>query len=51
MNSFEELVNAKIEALDENNENDLNIRLLNIVNQIRNNNNGVYQPLKIIYIV
>ena len=51
VNSFEEMINAKIEALDETNESDLNIRLLNIINQIRLNNKGVQQPLKIIYIV
>ena len=48
--SFGELINANPENLDETNENELNVRIVNIVNQIRTENKGIHQPLKFLFV-
>jgi len=50
VNSFEELIQLNPQSLEDTNENELNIRLVYVLNQIRIDNNGVYQPLKILFI-
>jgi len=39
-----------LDQLDENNENELNKRTLNLINQMRTDNKGVVQPLRIYYL-
>ena len=36
--------------LDEENQNDMNQRLLNIISQLRKENNGHFQPVKIFFL-
>jgi hypothetical protein len=38
------------EALNESNESDLNVRVLNIINQLRKDNRGVTQPSRLNFI-
>ena len=49
MDSIEIMMDSSIETIEEN-ENENNIKLMNIINQIRLNNKGYHQPLKILYI-
>ena len=48
--TYEEAKNAGITNLDEENQSDLNQRLNNIVTQLRKENGGNYQPLRIIFL-
>ena len=50
VDSFEEAANLGVESLDENNTNDLNVRILNIVAQLRKENRGPTQPIKIYFL-
>jgi protein transport protein SEC24 len=50
VDTFEEAANLGVESLDENNTNDLNVRILNIVAQLRKENKGPTQPVKIYFI-
>ena len=50
VSSFDELASSNIDSLDESNNNDINIRIINIVNQIRTDNKGIHQPLKFLFI-
>lgn len=45
--SFDTLLEQYIERLDENNTNDLNVRLFNIISQLRKENFGFTQPIKL----
>ena len=47
LNSFEEIKINKILSLDEDNENNLNVKLFNIIYQLRNENNGFNQPVRL----
>ena len=47
LNSFEEIKKNKILSLDEDNENNLNVKLFNIIYQLRNENNGFNQPIRL----
>ena len=38
------------DSLDEANDSDLNVRVLNIINQLRKDNKGLTQPLRILFI-
>jgi len=46
VNNFDELLESGLDALDEGNTNDLNIRILNVINQLRQDNHGSIQPIK-----
>ena len=48
--SYEEAKNSGIANLDEENNSDLNQRLINIVSQLRKENGGNYQPLRIVFL-
>ena len=48
--TYEEAKAAGITNLDEENQSDLNQRLINIVSQLRKENGGNYQPLRIIFL-
>lgn len=48
--TYEEAVQAQIEALDENNMSDLNQRILNIVGQLRKDNKGKTQPVRLMFL-
>jgi protein transport protein SEC24 len=48
--SWEEAVQLDLEALDEGNTNDLNIRLLNIISQLRKDNKGFTQPVRLYFL-
>ena len=48
--SFKEINQNEFESLDEQNESDLNIRILNLINQMRIDNRGVTQPLRFFFI-
>ena len=48
--TYEEAKNAGITNLDEENQSDLNQRLNNIISQLRKENGGNYQPLRIIFL-
>jgi hypothetical protein len=50
VSSFEEARNSGITNLDEENQSDLNQRLINIVSQLRKENGGNYQPMRIIFL-
>lgn len=50
MGSYEEAKNSGIANLDEENNSDLNQRLINIVSQLRKENGGNYQPLRIVFL-
>jgi protein transport protein SEC24 len=50
VSTFEEAAELSVEGLDENNNKDLNIRLINILNQIRKDNKGLVQPLRIFFL-
>jgi protein transport protein SEC24 len=50
VNSWEEAVNLGVDTLDESNTNDLNLRLLNIVNQLRKDNKGKVQPIRVLFL-
>jgi hypothetical protein len=50
VDTFEEAANLNIEALDENNTSDLNQRLLNIISQLRKDNKGLTQPIRIYFV-
>ena len=48
--TYEEAKNIGVTNLDEENKSDLNQRLINIVSQLRKENGGNYQPLRIIFL-
>lgn len=50
VNSWEEAVALNVDTLDESNTNDLNTRILNIVNQLRKDNKGKIQPARVIFL-
>jgi hypothetical protein len=50
VSSYEEAVSLNLDALDDGNGNDLNIRILNIVNQLRKENKGHTQPVRLIFL-
>ena len=47
VNNFENLLELNLENLDETNINPLNVKILNIINQLRKENNGRTQPIKL----
>lgn len=47
VNSFENLLELNMENLDENNTSPLNMKILNIIAQLRKENNGRTQPIKL----
>ena len=47
--TFEEAKSLENFVLDEENENDINQRLLNIISQLRKENSGHFQPVKIFF--
>ena len=47
LNSFEDIKKNKILSLDEENENNLNVKLFNIIYQLRNENSGFNQPIRL----
>jgi hypothetical protein len=47
VNSFENLLELNLENLDEGNTNPLNTKILNIISQLRKENNGRTQPIKL----
>ena len=47
--NFEEAKNLEIGNLDEENKSDLNQRLLNIISQLRKENNGYIQPIRMFF--
>ena len=49
VNSFDELIESGITSLDEENENDLNQRILNIISQLRKENSGHFQPIRLLF--
>lgn len=50
VDSWEEAVNPNTDTLDESNSNDLNVRILNVVNQLRKDNKGAIQPLRVLFL-
>lgn len=46
VNSFEDINSLEFDQLDENNESDLNKRVINLVNQLRSDNKGFVQPFR-----
>jgi len=48
--TFDDLVSSGIESLDDTNTNELNVRLLNIINQLRAENHGLVQPIKFLFL-
>jgi protein transport protein SEC24 len=50
VSTFEEASALGVESLDENNTNDLNVRLLNIIAQLRKDNKGINQPFRIFFL-
>jgi hypothetical protein len=48
--TYEEAKNSGITNLDEGNPSDLNQRLINIISQLRKENGGNYQPIRIIFL-
>ena len=48
--TYEEAKNLGVTNLDEENQSDLNQRLINIISQLRKENGGNYQPLRIIFL-
>ena len=48
--SFDELKSQGISQLNEENNSELNQRLINIIKQLRKENGGYYQPVKIIFL-
>ena len=49
VSSFEEAKNLGVTTLDEENQSDLNQRLINIVNQLRKENSGHFQPIRMFF--
>ena len=49
VDTFEEANNLEISNLDEENQSDLNQRLLNIISQLRKENNGYVQPIRLFF--
>ena len=49
VSTFEEAKNLEDLALDEENQSDLNKRLLNIISQLRKENSGHFQPVRIFF--
>lgn len=47
LSSFDEVVNNQIESIDESNTNPLNLKLLNVINQLRIDNRGITQPTRL----
>jgi len=47
VDNFESLFELNLENLDENNTNDLNERIFNIIKQLRKENIGFTQPIKL----
>lgn len=50
VSSFYEIPQSEIEGLNESIETDLNLRIFNIVNQLRTDNKGRNQPLRIFFL-
>ena len=50
VSSYEEAKNLGISSLDEENQSDLNQRLINIISQLRNENGGKFQPVRIVFL-
>ena len=50
VSSYEEAKNSGITSLDEENQSDLNQRLINIISQLRKENGGNYQPVRIVFL-
>ena len=48
--TYEEAKNSGVKNLDEENMSDLNQRLINIVSQLRKENGGNYQPIRIVFL-
>ena len=44
------IVDSSTQVVDENNSNDLNIRLVNIINQMKQENQWIQQPVKFLFI-
>ena len=49
LNSFQEIIDNGINSLSEDNDDDLNIRILNIISQLRKENFGHFQPIRIFF--
>ena len=49
VNSYDELIESGITTLDEENDNDLNQRILNIISQLRKENSGHFQPIRLLF--
>lgn len=49
-NSYNDINQTEYEQLSEDNENDLNRRLLNLISQMRTDNKGSVQPVRIYYL-
>jgi hypothetical protein len=47
VNSYEAAIELHLDSLDESNGNDLNVRIVNIINQLRKENKGLTQPLRL----
>ena len=47
--TFDEAKNIEDIALDEENQSDINVRLINIITQLRKENNGHFQPVRIFF--
>lgn len=47
VNNFDNLIELNMENLDETNTNPLNQKILNIISQLRKENNGKTQPIKL----
>ena len=50
VNTWEEAVSLGLEGLDDSNTNDLNVRILNIISQLRKENKGYTQPVRLIFL-
>ena len=50
VDSFDEAVESEIDGLDEENNSELNKRLLNLIGQFRADNKGITQPLRVFFV-
>jgi hypothetical protein len=48
--SYQEVIDNNIITLDENNQSELNTRILNIISQLRTENLGYFQPVRILFL-
>ena len=48
--SYQEVIDNNIIILDENNQSELNTRILNIISQLRTENLGYFQPVRILFL-